>query len=179
MQRGLFFCLFFFLAASAGAQQRQKIEVFGGYQYEYFSDGFTKLGGGGWDASLAYHFAPWIGAKADFSGAYATDRSATTPAPIRNYTYTFGPELSLPKPRGFNLFGEVLLGRFRQSLGDGYNTSYGGFALLAGGGIDIKIHEHAALRLGEIDYFHLHPTQFRPLARSNNLRFSTGIVFPF
>ncbi|MHB8542026.1 MAG: outer membrane beta-barrel protein [Candidatus Acidiferrales bacterium] len=179
MRPVLLFCLcFLVVVAPAGAQQRQKVEVFGGYQYEHFSDGFTQLDGNGWDASFAYYIAPWIGAKADFSGAYATDRSATTPAPIRNYTYTFGPVFSPLRLKTFHPFGEVLFGRFRQDLGDGYNIGYGGFAMLAGGGLDVTVHQFVALRLGEIDYFHMNSTTLHPVGK-NNLRVSAGVVFRF
>ncbi|MHB8754992.1 MAG: outer membrane beta-barrel protein [Candidatus Acidiferrales bacterium] len=179
MQRGLLFCLsMLIVTAPAGAQGVQKFEVFGGYQYEHFNNEFTALNGSGWNASVAYHFAPWIGAKADFSGVYATDRSATTPAPVRNYTYTFGPVFSPPNLGALRPFGEALFGRFRQSLGDGYNLSFSSFALLAGGGLDMKIHENVALRLGEIDYLYMHSTTIHPVGK-NNLRFSAGIVLRF
>lgn len=179
MRRSLFLCLCsLILTAPAGAQAVQKFEMFGGYQYEHFNDEFTNLGGSGWDASFAYHFVPWLGAKADFSGVYATDNSTSTSAPVRNYTYTFGPVFSPPRLGALRPFGEVLFGRFRESLRDGYNLSFGSLALLAGGGLDVRISEHAAIRLGEIDYLYTHSTTIHPVGE-NNLRFSAGIVVRF
>lgn len=67
-----------------------KGEVFGGYQFARFSDGIAvkDLNGNGWDAGFAYYFSRWLGAKADFSGTYATDdTSSGLPFRVTNYTY--------------------------------------------------------------------------------------------
>jgi len=108
-------------------------EVFGGYQFARFSDGIAvkDLNGNGWDAGFAYYFSRWLGAKADFSGSYATDdTSSGSPFRVTNYTYTFGPVVSLRNRGHFAPFGQFLFGGYHETLA-GYPNSDSGFAMLA------------------------------------------------
>jgi len=59
MQRALFSCLCVVLfSLPVSAQSRPRVELFGGYQYSYFGDEFTRLSSNGWDFAAAYHLTP-------------------------------------------------------------------------------------------------------------------------
>jgi opacity protein-like surface antigen len=62
-------------------------------------------------------------------------------------------------------------------IGGGTSNS---FAMTVGGGLDAKLSDRFAVRLGQFEYF---LTRFPETTSSretqNNLRFSTGIVFRF
>jgi opacity protein-like surface antigen len=184
MYRTLLCCLtLVLLSAPAGAQSFQRFEVFGGYQYSRFPDpnetSFQPtLAGNGWNASFAYNLTSLVGLKADFGGGYATD-TVNVPLPVHTYTYTFGPVLTPWRSGHLIPFGEVLFGRFRQTWGGSCcSASVGSFAFMAGGGLDVKVHKHVALRLGELDYLYLH-VPYGVLHKTHNLRFSGGVVFRF
>jgi hypothetical protein len=169
-------------AAPLFAQDKMSgAEVYGGYQFARFSDGIAvkDLNGNGWDAGFAYYFSRWLGAKADFSGSYATDdTSSGNPFRVTNYTYTFGPVVS-PRNRGrFAPFGQFLFGGYHETLA-GYPNSDSGFAMLAGGGLDVHLRPNLSLRAAEVDWLYTRPPNSATLIKTNNLRIVTGVVFRF
>ncbi len=169
------------LTTSLLAQDASKGEVFGGYQFAKFGDGISpgRLNSNGWDAGFAYYFSPWIGAKADFSGAYASDNNSSSPSfRVTNYTYTFGPVISARNRGRFAPFGQFLFGRYQETLA-GYPSSDGGFAMLAGGGLDVHFGQRFSLRAAEVDWLYTHPPNPAILLKTNNVRVVTGVVFRF
>lgn len=175
-------CLgFVFLATTLFAQNAPKGEVFGGYQYLRLSDGISpsRLNSNGWNAGVSYYFSRWMGIKADFSGAYATDSTAASlPFNVRNYTYTFGPVFSAGAHGRFTPFGEVLFGKYHETL-SGFPSSDDGFAMLAGGGVDVSLSPHFSWRAVQADWLYTHPPSPAILLKSNNVRIVTGIVVHF
>ena len=81
-----------------------KAEVFGGYQY------FLSLGGGvrtnGFDFDLNGNFNNYFGITADF-GTVTHDSEGVS---LHNYTYTFGPVLSLRANKAYTPFVHALIG---------------------------------------------------------------------
>jgi outer membrane protein with beta-barrel domain len=137
-------------------EKKSKGEVFGGYQFARFSDGIAvkDLNSNGWDAGFAYYFSRWLGAEADFSGTYATDdTSSGLPFRVTNYTYTFGPVISPRNSSRFAPFGQFLFGGYHETLA-GYTNSDSGFAMLAGGGLDVHLRANLSLRGAEVDWLH-------------------------
>lgn len=170
-----------FLATTLFAQNKTKGEIFGGYQYLNFSDGIAtkRLSGNGWNTGFSYFFSRWVGVKADFSGAYATDdTSGSQPFNVRDYTYTFGPVISARGHGRFNPFGEFLFGRYHQTL-SGFPSSVDGLAMLAGGGLDVNFSDHLSLRAAQVDWLYTRPPSAAIQLKSNNVRIVTGIVFRF
>lgn len=171
-----------FLTSTLFAQEEtSKGEVFGGYQFARFSDGIAvkDLNGNGWDAGFAYYFSRWLGAKADFSGSYATDdTSSGLPFRVTNYTYTFGPVISARNRGRLAPFGQVLFGRYHETLA-GYPNSDSGFAMLAGGGLDVHLRPNLSLRAAEVDWLYTRRPNPAILIKTNNLRIVTGLVFRF
>jgi len=169
------------LTAPLFAQDTSHVEVFGGYQFAKFSDGISqkRLNANGWDVGFAFYFNHWLGIKAEVSGAFATDNiSSALPFRVANYTYAFGPVIS-PWSRGrFAPFGEFLLGGYKENLA-GYPTQPEGFALLTGGGLDVRLNPHLSLRAVEADWLYTSPANPAILIKRNNVRVVTGVVFRF
>jgi hypothetical protein len=170
-----------FLATPLLAQNLPKGEIFGGYQYVKTSDGIAvkRLNGNGWNGGFAYYFSRWVGVKADFGGTYATDdTSSSQPFRVNNYTYTFGPIISARSRGRFAPFGEFLFGRYHETLA-GYPSSDDGFAMLAGGGLDIHFGPHFSLRAAEVDWLYTRPPSPAILLKANNVRVVAGVVYRF
>lgn len=166
----------------------------------------TSLNGGGGGADL--YFLKILGLKADFMGySSATftrtyDTEVTIPGigtiPAGTYstqgdmfTYLFGPVLRLPFPI-VKPFGEVLFGGSNTNgyvnLAKEINGAGGSitvpsqhpFTMAAGGGVDVSISRHLAIRLAELDYM---LTRYsNPLTSTNNqnnFRYVGGVVLKF
>lgn len=137
---------------------------------------FPLYGGG---AGIAYNLTKMIGIVADV-GVYNVSGGIGGSGNLS--TYLFGPRLSYRGNRRFRPYFHVLAG--------GAHTdaqvfqapqAQNSLAVLAGAGVDIKLFDHLALRMGQADVFH---TSFRVGTATaanghNNLRVSTGIVFSF
>jgi opacity protein-like surface antigen len=155
--------------------------VSGGYQYTNFSDGIAvkKLSGQGWNVGVALNLNEWLGVKADFSGAYATDDTSSGQAfKVSNYTYTFGPIISLRTHERFTPFGEVLFGGYREARAR-FPSGVSGFAMLAGGGLDVRVGEHLAVRAAEADWLYMSAPSAATFFKTSNFRLGAGIVVRF
>jgi hypothetical protein len=159
-------------------------------------------GGGGVQAN----FAKIFGIRGDFQGYGSTQWTLTAPSPIvtphgtipagtfksngNMFTYLFGPVVRIPISR-LVINGEILFG---QSNTNGYSSltsqiiNAGGtvtasgtqhpFTMAIGGGIDVSINHHIALRLADLDYILTRYTN--PLTSTNNqnsFRYVGGIIF--
>jgi len=159
----------FTLSAVAAESDHPKMEVFGGYQY-------TRLEGGvntnGFDFSATGNLSNSFGITADFGTSFTSQSGVS----YSNYTYTFGPQLSLRAHKAYTPFVHALIG------GDHASASFGGLsgsgnamALLAGGGVDINFNQYMAFR-GSADWMMIHGNGS---TSSKNFRMPIGIVFKF
>ena len=115
----------------------------------------------------------WFGITADFSGAYKSQNGVD----LRNYTYTFGPVVSIRPGGSFTPFAHALFGGFHASAAfGGFSGSVNGFASFLGGGVDIKVAPHVALRAVQADWLLAHA---QGATSKSNARISTGLVFRF
>jgi len=182
MRRRWWWILLVTLWCVAGwAQSNDKAEVFGGYQYSNLSDSIAtkRLSSNGWNAGFAYYFSRCVGLKADFGGAYATDNtSSAQPFSVRNYTYTFGPVFSARKDKRFTPFGEALFGGYHETLA-GYSNSLSSFAMLAGGGLDVKVARQFSVRAVQVDWLYTHPPSAAVFLKANSVRIAAGVVYRF
>lgn len=160
----------------------------------------------GWNASAQANLARFWGIKADLSGHYGTPvttspqiealltQSGITglPPKARSHSYLFGPvifqKMGRYRPFAHALFGantvSTNLSGASASLGiPGLTLSDTAFAMAFGGGIDVKLTEHASLRVGQLDYLftkHDFSGGVQGIAtHQSNLRASVGIVFQF
>jgi opacity protein-like surface antigen len=153
----------------------QRAEAFGGYQYFRLNTGVSGVDSinlNGWNASLSGFFNDYLGATADFSGAYGSPFSVST----KVHTFMFGPTVRLHNPSPLVPFAHVLFGGARLSANaGGLSGSSTNFAWAAGGGVDLKFAPAVSFRLGQIDYL-----QVRDSGDSvNNFRYSAGLVLRF
>jgi opacity protein-like surface antigen len=169
----------FGIAPLAKAQEEpSKLEVYAGYDYirananpkipgEPTSESLNENGGSG---QIAFNANNWLGLVADFSGyALARHGFATT----HQISYLFGPRINLRRGR-VTPFTHVLLGGVWAE--DGFVLgSVTAFGMTAGGGVDISVSRHIAIRPVQAEYF---LTKFSDgnHDRQNNFRFSAGIV---
>jgi len=186
-------------AMPAGSENATRAVVFGGYSYlRNGSNGFN-----GWEGQGTFNFNRYLGVTADVSGSilspfsFSTSGfSASTYQHVTNYL--FGPTVTAGFGRSA-VFAHALFGAAHSSLGAGVNvpiiggistglTSANAFAMAFGGGIDIGMTRHFAIRAVQVDYIR---TQFSATDalltglssslgnRQNSFRYSSGIVFRF
>jgi hypothetical protein len=164
------------------AQSIPKVEVFGGFQYDRTGGINLK----GWDTALTANVNRWFGVTGDFSGGYTTG--------FHEYKYLFGPVVSVGKGGPISPFVHVLFGGFRDTgtvvlvpdfvtgmhapqahalLGSG---SVNGLAIASGGGLDVKVSRHVAIRVAQVDWL---MERFAGVWSHDNVRFSSGLLFRF
>lgn len=180
-----------------------KSELFLGYSYlramPTLADGNRLVTLNGGSASLAYNFTRSFGLVTDFSGFADSELRLSGPGAVPThivdsngsaYAFLFGPRLSFRAHPHFS--------PFVQALGGGaYATAVtvnsctvapctplpeqGSFAMTAGGGLDIQLSHHIALRAVQAEYL---MTRFADVTTAtrhtqNDLRLSAGLVFRF
>lgn len=165
-------CFLGLLAASAMAAESgsyPKAEFFGGYQYSHLEGGFNA---NGFSFAGTGNFNNTFGITGDFGSSFNTQGGVS----FHNYTYTFGPQLSLRANKGYTPFVHALVGGDRATASfAGASASSNGMALLAGGGVDININQYLAFR-GSADWMMLHSSGN---TSSKNYRMPIGIVVKF
>jgi outer membrane protein OmpA-like peptidoglycan-associated protein len=181
-----------------------KVEWFLGYSFwravpTSFGNRMGYLHGG--STSIAYNLNRYVGLVADFGG-YDNNRltlfnpngTVTVHSDGSAYTYAFGPRFSYRRYERFTPFVEALFGGAHASsvtisgcTGTPACTPLGSdnaFITLLGGGVDVKVSRHIALRLIDADFLLTHfrnPISTDGLERGwqKNVRLSTGAVFRF
>ena len=175
-------------AARANAQLGSHGNIFVGYSYTRLPQDPPISGSSGlngWDGSVEFKMAPWVGGVAEVGGVYGT-RIIETPCPpggggcgpvsqdAKLHTFLCGPRLSAGAGRirlfGHGLFGAALL----SENGSGFSSSHTAFATTLGGGLDCRLAHGVAWRVQGDDLITAFPSQ-----TLNSFRFSTGVVFRF
>ena len=166
MKRLIFVAVLAALAAIPASAQ----SVDASLSYSYFRFGGSGgLNQNGVSGSVAYNPNRWLGIVGDFGGYHASPAGVS----VNTYTYMFGPRLSLRNATSFTPFAQALLGGSRISVGSG-GGSNDQFAYSVGGGVDIKVLPHLALR-PQLDYVGLNT----PGGHTNCTRVSIGGVVRF
>jgi hypothetical protein len=142
----------------------QKVEIYGGAQYEHLESRYDAIG---WNGSITGNFKHILGLTADFSGVYNSHRTNSS-----TYTYTFGPVLTARLPV-VQPFVHALFGGATLSGARGNTTS---FAMLVGGGLDLGLRKGIGIRLFQADWL---MTQFGNHTQNKQGRLSAGIVIKF
>jgi len=168
-----------FLVVPASAQDTPQLEVYGGGGFFRADLGGADLNLYGWNFSATENLNKWFGGTADFSGFYGQPSSTN----VNTHTFMFGPHFAYRKAGAITPFAQVLIGGMRASRGYLISTTYPGglsqsatkFAAAFGGGLDLKVHKHVAIRVIQAEYV---VTPFLDL-RQDNIRLSAGVVFRF
>ena len=173
MRKLLVLLPFLLVPVSAWAQETPKVELFGGYSNMYANS----TGSNGTDFDMhGVTFAAqenlnsWFGGVLDFSTHFGTENGFHT----NTQTISYGPVFSYRKSKSLVPFAHAMVGAERG--GSNYlniSRPETRLAVLAGGGLDIKIRPTVALRIFQVDYV---MSKFSN-SRQDNLRFSAGCVF--
>lgn len=186
--------LFLGIVASAVAQPQSPesiptAEAAFGYSYMRANAGpgtcgCFNLNGG--NAELAVRVYKSLSAVFDLTGGHAGATSIPGQS-LSLLSYTAGPRFTFPLHRSERVrmlpFAQVLLGGvhgFDGQFADhsSISASANGFALLAGGGVDLELKHRLALRLAQVDYA-LNRLPNNTNDRENLLRVSVGVVLRF
>ncbi|MBZ5701024.1 MAG: porin family protein [Acidobacteriia bacterium] len=136
----------------------------------------------GWNASVTANVNHWFGVVADFSGHYGTPTIIGIGLETHVHSFLFGPRFTYRHSERITPFVHALLGashlNFKVPLIP-VETSDSAFAMALGGGMDVKVREHVALRLAQVDYFMTRFSPYSIIESQNNIRISTGLVFRF
>lgn len=173
--------LLLLLPLAALAQDKPKVEVFGGYSYLRTDDdaSIDNLDLHGWNASVAGNLNSWFGIKADFSGHYNDYLvSPGVRADFSQHLFLAGPQFTYRKSDVWQPFAHVMVGAARASARNraaGINYRETSFAFVAGAGLDAHVAKHLAVRLFQTDYVLTTFDDFDNDAQ-HNFRLSTGLV---
>lgn len=194
----VFLCLPFMAMAQSSDNVATRGTIFGGYSLLHNgSNNFN-----GWDAQGTFNFTPHFGITADFSGNSKQlsgisflGFSAGTDQHI--YNFLFGPTATAYFGKS-SVFGHALFGDAHSSLSAGVTvpivggisapiTSADAFAMAFGGGVDIGLSRHFAIRAAQLDYIRTNFNATDALAsglsttttHQNSFRYSGGVVWRF
>ncbi|MGC2160912.1 MAG: hypothetical protein WA634_03290 [Silvibacterium sp.] len=136
----------------------------------------------GGNAEIAFHNYRWFSTVADVSGA-RTGSIDNGSEGLSLISYTAGPRFTYPIRHRYAPFAQALFGGVHGfdsyfPVASGSTGAANGFAMLAGGGLDLRVKSYMTIRAMQADYFLMHlPNGVNN--RQNNLRLSAGIVFRF
>ncbi|HEX4022109.1 MAG TPA: hypothetical protein VHX63_13265 [Acidobacteriaceae bacterium] len=158
------------------------VEVSIGYSYLRANQGPAQCGCfnmNGGDAEVAFYVDRGFSAVADLTGEHSGSVNGG-PQGLSLVSFTAGPRFTYPVRRRYAPFVQALFGGvhgFDSSFPviPGTTGSANSFAMLAGGGLNIRWKSHLAIRPIQADYFLTHlPNGLND--RQNNLRLMTGIA---
>jgi opacity protein-like surface antigen len=166
----------------------QKGELGAGWNYLHIDEGpgGTQNGiPGGFFVDGTYYFAKVIGLTGDFQynkKTFSGDAHFVTGDQGRVFSFHAGPRVKARMGR-FEPFAHVLFGvtnaQFTPAGGASFSSN--AFSMKLGGGLDVGVAPHFALRLGEFNYY---PTKFGVNSnvnfngqdQQNNFTFGAGVV---
>jgi hypothetical protein len=200
MKKAALLCIAFLLGVTAWAQDVPTVEIPIGFSMINVHPNlapitsFNVFGGGG---QVDFNFGNYFGIKADLMGytqgsGLRVSQNGQFLGNVNGnlFTYMFGPQIK--KHTGvFQPFAEALFGAAHTNLygnicrlesgclsGSGDNN---GFAMAFGGGLDIKVSKHVAIRPVEADYLftRFSANHVNYTANQNNFRYFGGFDFMF
>jgi hypothetical protein len=153
-------------ALAVNAQEAPRGDLSIGYSFfrEGFSGGANTHGG---SASLGAYFNDWLGIVGDF-GVYHFSQSGIT---ANTYTFLGGPRLSANRGQRVSPFVQFLVGGDHVDV---VGTGASGFAWSTGGGADLALSRHIAMR-PQFDYIGLRAAG----NTTHSARASISLVFRF
>jgi hypothetical protein len=170
------------VAASAQEVTTPKYEVGLNYSGLHVTSGNNDRNGTGNGGSgyFLYNFNRTFGMVADFGGYANTKRGVD----LTSMTYLFGPRLTWRHSR-LSPYVQFLFGG-AYAWSNPNNGSQNSFATAAGGGLDVTLTKHIALKPIQVEYV---MTQFDSASlggataqfgdHQNDVRYSAGVVFRF
>lgn len=167
MKRLLLFSLGLFLFAIPSRAQSSADASFG---YSYFHlGGSGGLNQNGVSGSIAYNPIPFMGAVGDFGFYHASPGGSS----FNTYTFLFGPRVNFRNPTKVTPFAQFLVGGAHATY---LGASATNFAYSVGGGVDLGVLPHLALR-PQVDYVGIH--SYSAGSTANCTRVSVSAVVHF
>lgn len=133
----------------------------------------------GGSTEVAFHTYRWFSAVADMTGERTGSVNGGSQG-LSLISYTAGPRFTYPIHHLYAPFTQALFGGVHGfdsyfPVTSGSTGAGNGFAMLAGGGLDIRVKPYLAIRAVQTDYFLTHlPNGVND--RQNNFRLGAGIV---
>src|SRR6202795_3971218 len=124
--------------------------------YSYFRLGNSGgINQNGISGSLAYRPIPYLGIVGDFGGYHGSElvpdgAGGAVSVSVNTYTFLFGPRIIMHNPTKFTPFVQFLAGAGHLTVGAGGGSTTN-FAYSVGGGVDIGVLPHLAVR-PQLDY---------------------------
>jgi len=177
----IIFAILFFASPTPAQTQPSKLQLFGGYSYANSSQGGLQehRNSNGWGVDLSGSLYKHLGFTADIAGQYGRAYSGQTA--FRAHDFLLGGSLNWSAGK-LDGFVHVLAGVAHVNAYDlPYKYFYlhypaeTRFAMAFGGGLDIAVCKHVAIRAAKFDYI---PARTRPYW-TQNIRVQTGIVWRF
>jgi opacity protein-like surface antigen len=197
----------FALSMVAAATDFPQSEVFLGYNFTRFypDSGYVPdFNANGGNGQFTYNFHKWLGATFDVGSVYKGTFNQT-PWDTTITSYTVGPRFTYHNHSRFTPYVEALFGGAHTSTstqvgslaipavappvplppGQVFSTritaSNNGFAMLAGGGIDIKVFKRMSFRPIGLDYYlgRMPSAMTGNDTNHNNIRYTAGVSFLF
>jgi hypothetical protein len=137
--------VFLALPSTSQAQSLSSVDASIGYSYFHLGSG-ADVNQNGVSGSVAYNFNHYIGVVGDVGGYHASPGGVS----LNTWTYMFGPRITAHNFSRVSPFVQFLLGGSRITVGNG-GPSSNQFAYSFGGGVDISMLPHFALR-PQVDY---------------------------
>src|SRR5580704_11566691 len=179
--------------AAAQEQPTPKWEFYGGYSFLYPDAKINGLLPGGVlpassplesnprgaGASITYNFSRWFGVSGDISGNLSSGETGVAMRidDAEFFNLSAGPKITF-RSRHFSPFLEALVGEHRLAS-ELFRSDYE-VGFMAGGGLDLKLNRHFALRLIRADYvFSNHqygPSSVVPATDVRGVRLQSGVV---
>ena len=168
------------MCAPAWCQSAPHFEISGSYSYvrarSSSGQSFDLHGG---SVSGAYRVGKWTSIAGDVGGYSFTDLPNGVKG--RLYTFLFGPRICFRPGARVTPIAQLLLGMARHTAETPTDKAgENSFALALGGGLDLNLNRHFAIRAVQADYL---LTRFAGAtgnsASQNNVRLSTGVVVRF
>ena len=169
----LSFGLFLFAIPS----RAQSVDASVGYSYFRLgnSGGINQNGISG---SVAYKPIPYLGIVGDFGVYHGSElvpdgAGGAVNVSLNTYTFLFGPRIIMHNPTKFTPFVQFLAGGAHLTAGSGGGSTTN-FAYSVGGGVDVAVLPHLALR-PQLDYVGMHNSG----GTTNSTRVSISAVVHF
>lgn len=166
------------LSAMAMAQDVPLAEVFGGYSFTHcnINAGTTDCNFDGWNAAVDFNVNKNWGAVVDLSGYYGFQRNVGPYSwfDSKTHNFLFGPRYTF-RTKKVSPFIQAMIGIQHVNPEAAFMTQ-NNFAMAFGGGFDVSVTDRISIRPAQLDYF---TSRIVSQGFSDNLRFSTGIVFKF
>jgi opacity protein-like surface antigen len=193
-------------SVSAQAQDHPKAEVWGSYSlFRADIDVLDNESLHGYGLGVAGNLNRWFGVVGEFTSSHGASGPVSIFAPgtiivipeldTRVNTFLFGPRISY-RADAVTVFGHALFGGANSKLqdekgGSGFEDGNTEFAMGIGGGLDVNLGRHYAIRAAQFDYLPIHTDFNQRLVPGepgtgtaggssswlHNTRFQVGFVF--